>query len=205
MGRATARPPVETPSELNAPLFRSLAEQLGDGRRRVVLDLGPASTAMLSLLGRSPCRVGIADLVRGDEIDSLNAAETAEERVALAHALLPVHHPEHPVDIVLCWDLPNYLQPAAMAALMSVIAARANVRAIAHALVVYSERSMPKRPGHFVPIDGFRLVNRAVDPTEVPAPRHSSEALNRNMGGFIIDRVRLLANGMQEYLFCIPD
>ncbi len=204
MGRATARPPLETSSELNAPLFRLLADQLGDGSRRVVLDLGAASTSMLSMLGRSPCRVEIADLMRADEVARLNAAEP-EDMAFLAESLLPRHDPSYPVDIVLCWDLPNYLQPIALSALMKAIVTRSRPGAIAHALVVYSERSMPEQPARFVPVDGYRLANRSTSSSEIAAPRFTSEALNQHMGGFTIDRVRLLANGMQEYLFCLAE
>ena len=52
MGRATARAARDTPEALNAPLFRQLAERFDETQRHVVLDLGAASTPMLSLLGR---------------------------------------------------------------------------------------------------------------------------------------------------------
>jgi len=35
----------------------------------------------------------------------------------------------------------------------------------------------------------------------IAAPRYSPEDLGKSMGGFLIDRARLLSNGMQEFLF----
>jgi len=203
MGRATARAARDTPEALNAPLFRQLAERFDETQRHVVLDLGAASTPMLSLLGRSPSRVEIADLAAGAVIERLNAAAPGDELDALAESSLPGHDGSEPVDLVFCWDLPNYLAPRAASALMWAIAARARAGALAHALVVYAERGMPERPGRYVPGDDNRLVDRGVRAGEIAAPRYSPEAFGQLMHPFTVDRVRLLANGMQEYLLCL--
>lgn len=201
MGRATARPPVEKPVAIKAPLFQLVLEQFDDDQRHVVLDLGAVSTSMLSLLGRFRCRVEIADLESDGGIERLNIEASKEDLVALAESLLPMHLGDETIEVVFCWDLLNYLRPEATSALMSAIAARAGPDARAHALIVYSERSMPNRPGRFVPDDELKLVNRTVATAEIPAPRYSPEDLGRIMGGFAIEHARLLANGMQEFLF----
>ncbi|HEX7719579.1 MAG TPA: hypothetical protein VF389_07230, partial [Woeseiaceae bacterium] len=83
MGLATARAPIEPSAILNAPLFRQLVGQLDGAGRRIVLDLGAASTPMLALLGRSRCRVEIADLADEGGIDRLNSDAPPEVRAAL--------------------------------------------------------------------------------------------------------------------------
>ncbi|MEX2125700.1 MAG: hypothetical protein WD795_17565 [Woeseia sp.] len=201
MGRATARAPMDKPEALNAPLFRRLVEQLDAARRRIVLDLGAVSTPMLSLLAGCRCRVDIADLASDGGIERMNTEAPRDVLVAMAESLLPRQRADDAVDLVFCWDIPNYLKPEAMSALMSVIAARARPGALAHALIVYSERSMPDRPGRFVPAEDLRLVNRAAPAAEIKAPRYSPEDLGRIMGRFKIEHARLLANGMQEFLF----
>jgi hypothetical protein len=203
MGRATARAPMEKPEALKAPLFRLLAEQLDGAGRCHILDLGAASTPMLSLLGRSRCRVEIADLGSDDGIARINVeAATGEELAAIAESLLPAHHgDDDALDLVFCWDLPNYLKPKPLAALMNAIAARGRRGALVHALIVYSERTMPERPGRFVPTEDVMLVNRGAAAAEIPAPRYSPDDLRRIMGCYTIDRAMLLANGMQEFLF----
>lgn len=200
MGRATARAPMEKISALKVPLFESLLVDRKKSQRQVILDLGAASTAMLSLLGEYPCHVQIADLASDRDIEQLNATSKPKALASLAASLLPEHCTTEPVDLVLCWDLPNYLKPEAMNALMSAIQERARPGAVAHALVVYSERSMPDRPRRYVPMADGRLVNHATPNSEIDAPRYSPEALGQMMGNFEIDRARLLANGMQEFL-----
>jgi hypothetical protein len=193
---------MDKPSALKAPLFRLLVERLEAGGRHVILDLGGASTQTLSLLGRFRCRVDITDLASDGGIERLNAEEPGDALVAAAQSLLPKQRAKDDAfDLVLCWDLPNYLKPPAMSALMAAIAARARPDALAHALIVYSERSMPARPGRFVPDEELKLVNRVGPVGEIKAPRYSPEDLKRNMGRFVIDRAMLLANGMQEFLF----
>ena len=124
MGRATARAPIEKTEALKAPLFRSLVEQLDGAGRRHILDLGAASTPMLALLGRSRCRVEIADLASDGGIGRMDAELPPEELASLAESLLPVHGGgDEALDIVFCWDLPNYLKPKPLAALMNAIAA----------------------------------------------------------------------------------
>jgi hypothetical protein len=203
MGRATARAPMEKPDALNVPLFRALVDQLDATGRRSILDLGAASTPMLALLGRSRCRVEIADFASDGGVGRMNADDAPiDALVRLAESLLPEHRGDDAaLDVVFCWDLPNYLKPRPLSVLMNVIAARANPGAIVHALIVYSERSMPDRPGRFVPTEESKLVNRNRPGSEIAAPRYSPDDLRRIMGRFTIDRAMLLANGMQEFLF----
>ncbi len=192
---------MDQPSALKVPLFRQLLDQPDTLGRRVVLDLGAASTPMLSLLGQSRCHVTIADVGCGDGIGRLNEEEPADDLVTIARSLLPEHRAADAVDLVFCWDLLNYLKPEAVTALMIAVAERARPGALAHALIVYSERSMPDRPGRFVPDEDYMLIDRAVRGAMIEAPRYSPEFLGRIMAPFAIEHARLLANGMQEFLF----
>ena len=201
LGRARRQPPDAHLAALHAPLFQDLLGGLNETERHVVLDLGAASTEMLALLGQSRCRVEIADLAYFGGIDYLNAAEPGPALVEEAESFLPKRCPHDAIDLVLCWDLPNYLSLDALAALMRAIARRARPGALAHALIFYSERDMPQQAGRFVPTAEGDLIDRSVPGTAVAAPRYSPEHLGKNMGGFVIDRARLLSNGMQEFLF----
>ena len=202
MGRATVRAPMISPSALKAPLFKLLIDNLDESSRHVALDLGAVSTQMLSLLGGFRCCVEIADLVRNGGLEQLNADQERHERLAAAESLLPEHRVGDPVDLVYCWDLLNYLKPDAISALMATIGTRARPGGRAHALIVYFERTMPDRPGRWMPAEDGVLVNQAVpSPAMIEAPRYSPEFLGRIMGGVAIEHARLLANGMQEFVF----
>jgi hypothetical protein len=183
---------------VNAPLFRRLVESLSEEQRSVVLDLGSVRAETVALLTPFRCRLEIGDLAGG--LAALDEEPDRDLRREKAEALLPPARQE-PTDIVLCWDLLNYLQRPAIATLMECIAARMRPGAFAHALIVYSGTTMPARPSHFAPLADGRLIETVT--TEVPrkAPRYSPEDLGKCMRGFRAESAMLLKNGMQEFLF----
>jgi hypothetical protein len=186
------------PEALNAPLFHSLMRRLEDGGRWVVLDLGAARGNTIQTFGHFRCRLDIVDLADGLEA----VREETEPRVLrqrVESLLLP--RAGEATDIVLCWDLINYLSEPALTAVMECIAVRCKPGALAHGLVYYSMRQMPERPGSFVPLEDQKLANLAPPGPERPAPRYSPEDLARCMPRYTVERGRLLRNGMQEFLF----
>ncbi len=197
-----AKPGATTgPAPFHAPLFHELVAGLKKHERHVALDLGAASTEMLALLGRSRCRVEIVDLPYFGGVDLLNTTKAGSPLADAAESLLPVHDPDHALDLVFCWDLPNYLTLPALKALMAAIRHRARPGALAHALIFYSDHDMQAQPGRFVPTPDGYLHDRSAGSEVVAAPRYSPEDLRNCMGAFMMDRARLLANGMQEFLF----
>ena len=202
MRRARPRVLPDSPAALHAPLFQDLVVGLEATERHVVLDLGAASTAMLALLGRSRSHVEIADLAYFGGIDHLNGTEPGPAQADAAESLFPIRPPDEAIDLVFCWDLPNYLTLSALSALMNAIGRRARTGALAHVLISYAERDMKEYPCRFVPTaDGELIDHSATTSATIAAPRYSPEDLGKNMGRFVIDRARLLSNGMQEFLF----
>ncbi len=180
---------------LNAPLFRSVIERLHGGGRWVILDLGAAQSGTVSLFGQFRCRLEIADI--GPDIELLNSAENPAE---MAETLLPARR-EEPVDIVLCWDLLNYLTRPAITALMDGVARRSRPETLLHGLIVYSAQRMPVRPGRYLPTEDARLLSVGASLEQRDAPRYSPEDLALAMPLFTVERAMLLRNGMQEFLF----
>jgi hypothetical protein len=196
--RASSSGGAQPDDSLSAPLFHSLVDRLGDGGRFVLLDLASARPATVRLLSQFRCRYEVAELA--DAIDSLNAEQDPRRLRSLAEAALPGRRQES-TDIVLCWDLLNYLNRPALTAVMECIAARGRPGTLVHALVYYAARQMPERPSCFLPLDENRLE---IVPQNVPlraAPRYSPEDLATCMPRYTVDRARLLRNGMQEFLF----
>ncbi len=198
-----ASPAAQTgsPAPFHAPLLHELIGNPDAIDRLAILDLGAASTELLGLLGRCRCCVEIADVAYFGGLEQLNTTERGPALADVAESLLPKRFRDSPVDLVLCWDLPNYLTLQSLAALMQAIARRSRPGALAHALIYYAERDMPQYPGRFIPgLDG-ELVDRSTQSSAIAAPRYSPEELGNSMGRFVIDRARLLGNGMQEFLF----
>lgn len=197
----SARRPVPAASEplaVNAPLFRGLVDGLQDDRRAVILDLGPASPATVALLTPFRCRLDIADL--SDGLDQLNA-ETDRAGLDVRIAQLLPQPRQEPVDMVLCWDLLNYLHKPALTALMDALAGRGRTGMRVHFLVAYSDIRMPARPSRFAPLTDGRLVISPVTREQRDAPRYTPEDLGRCLRGYRVDGAMLLRNGMQEFVY----
>jgi len=193
-----AKLPAAEPAPVNAPLFRRLVESLSAERRSVVLDLGPVRSETVALLTPYRCRLDIADLADG--LASLAEEPDPALLRARAEALLPPPRPE-PIDIVLCWDLLNYLPRPAIAALMACVSARLRPGGFVHLLIVYSGTTMPARPSRFAPLPDGRLIETATTDARQVAPRYSPEDLGKCMRGLRSESASLLRNGMQEFLF----
>ena len=193
--------PQASAAAFHAPLFHETVAGLNATERHVVLDLGAASTATLALLGRSRCRVEIADLAHFGGLDKLNATQPGPSLAGVADELLPTRRPEDAIDLVLCWDLPNYLTLDALSTLMTAIGQRSRPGALAHALIFYAGRDMPEHPGRLVPTADGELSDYSDPSAVIAAPRYSPEDLGKSMGRFAHERARLLSNGMQEFLF----
>ena len=194
----TAKAPAVEPAPVSAPLFRRLVESLSAEQRCVVLDLGTVRSETVALLTPFRCRLEIADLADG--LEALDAEPDRDLRWKMAEALLPPARSE-PTDLVLCWDLLNYLQRPAITTLMECIAARLRPGALVHALIVYSGTTMPARPSQFAPLADGRLIELQTTDASRPAPRYSPDDLARCMRGFRSESAMLLRNGMQEFLF----
>ena len=197
LARAVGRDEVG-PEVFNAPLFGSIIDRVPEHQRWVVLDLGAACPQVISLFGGHHCRLDIADIASG--LAQLDACDDPDDRRDVAEALLPAPRDEC-TDVVLCWDLPNYLRRESLAALMSRIARRGRPGTLLHTLICYSYPRMPVQPGHYVPQADGGLVNLTACEEMRDAPRYSPEDLNHCLRDFTVERAMLLGNGMQEFLF----
>jgi hypothetical protein len=195
---AGAPPTPKHPDAFNAPLFHSIIERLDDAGRIVVLDLGAARTETIAVFSRYRCRLDIGDIADG--LEALNGEADARAMRSKVEALLPPRRRE-PTDLVLCWDLLNYVTRPALAMLMDCIAARGRRGMLVHCLMFYSAPQMPARPSCWVPVDETHILNVAPTTAQRKAPRYTPEDLGLCMPRYTAERARLLRNGMQEYLF----
>lgn len=186
------------PEGLKAPLFGGLMARVREGGRWVVLDLGASRSGNIELFSSLRCRLDIADLASA--LDLVNADVADGDPGYGIEAVLPPARGEA-VDLVLCWDLLNYLARPSLQALTARLAARARPGMRVHALIAYAEPKMPARPSVFSAYGPERLRHRVLDERRVDAPRYAPKQLLQLMPGFEVERALLLGNGMQEYVF----
>jgi len=196
-GQATARADSRDPGSVRAPLFQKLIARIESGGRWVVLDLGPPRSATIELLSSFRCRLEIADMTR--RLEQLDRDPATIDPARRVQSLLPRTGTDR-TDIVLCWDLFNYLQPPAIVALMNALGHRSNTRVLVHAMIYYSSPGMPARPTCWDPDGPGHLLMESHSGQERPAPRYAPKSLLKFMPGWKVEQAMLLGNGMQEYL-----
>ncbi|MFP4334583.1 MAG: hypothetical protein ACLFQC_03810 [Wenzhouxiangella sp.] len=189
---------VEHTPGLAAPLFAQAIGALDPEKRTVVLDLGNIQAGTVDLLSTCRCRLDIANLP--DFLPLLAACEESAQRHAALADMLAVHQPE-PVDLILCWNLLNYLQRDDIRHLIELLGPRLQPATRLHALMEYASPLMPATPGAWIPDAGARLHASQVDADQVDAPRYRPKELERLMPRLKPERSVLLGNGLQEHLF----
>lgn len=175
-----------------------------------VLDLGPAVGANISWFSTHfACSVEVADLYR-----SLPAAAGDDPAAALAGALATEGEA---VDVVLAWDLLNYLEREQIRALCETLAPRCKPGAPLFAMLV-TAREMPREPGTYLlqgeagrggdedddggggEREATSLLYRVDRSAGRPAPRYRPAEIDALSPGFEVDRNYLLRHGIQEYI-----
>lgn len=197
---------AEKSAPFKAPLLHRILDHGEDpGPRIVALDLGPPNQAVLDRIGANrPCRVEIADLAASGGIEILGNTDLLDEHgPSLVSSLLPPPGRD-PLELILCWDLPNYLSTAALKILFDALGHRAAPGCKLHMLIAYSKRDMASRPARYAPAEDGTLAQICIGGELSRAPRYSPEDLGRAVGHFAYERGVLLANGMQEFVYAWP-
>jgi hypothetical protein len=171
-----------------------LLTQLHPSRRIHLLDLGPAIGSNVAFwTERFLCTVEVADLY-----PSL-AASPDEDAAAAVAAALPLDEGMRPADVVLAWDLFNYLDRKRLRALGERLAARTRPGALLFAML-WTGKEIPREPGRFVIQEGGPLVYDIDTAHTRPGPRYRPAEIAAMTPGFSADRNFLLRHGVQEYL-----
>ena len=179
--------------------LRSLLPESEDATLRV-LDLGPARSANLEFFSRYGGRLTVADLYNG--LRAVRAATPSEDddRSAKAFAeLLPFDKPAR-FDLILAWDLLNYLTPQEqhwlMASLEPFCLAGTGILAF-----VSTQKEMPPGPSAYSIRDADTLIYEEREGRPRPCPRYLEGDLLKRMQGLTVENRCQLRNGMLEYVF----
>jgi hypothetical protein len=191
-----------TPSgiqETNCPVFASLMDIMGNERKWVILDLGPARAANLEVMSRLRCRLLLEDI---HELVSALRGDNAEDKAALANWFeqwTPGVSPGS-IDVVIAWDIFNYLNPDLCKAFIGLLAPLLKPGAYIY-LLVYSQKDMSAQPIPYKIISDDRLQYQSRSKATRPSPRFNQTELKKFLPEFRVVKSVLLRNGIQEYLF----
>jgi hypothetical protein len=170
-----------------------LLGQLHPDRRLHVLDLGPAIGSNVEFwTDRWLCSVEVADAYPA-------LAAAGDDAEAAARVALPHDPAARPADVILAWDLFNYLDRGRLRAVGARLAGRTRPGAILFAML-WTGKEIPLEPGRFTIRDGGDLVYGVDAAHTRPGPRYRPAEIAAMTAGFSTDRNYLLRHGVQEYL-----
>lgn len=184
--------------ETNSPVFASLIGQMGKEASRAILDLGPARAANLELLSAFRCKLFFEDaheLIGGLTGDT----EADEARLKGWLDQWTVGKGDETIDVVLAWDVFNYLEPSLWKIFLGHLSPLLRCGAYVY-LIVYSQREMPTLPMQFKAVAPDKMEFQASSGETRAAPRFNQTELMRRLPHFSVAKSVLLRNGLQEYL-----
>lgn len=194
---ATAEPAAEIHRSPGlAALFEAIRRK-GPGLR--ILDLGPAVGSNVDFLSQLGCKLYIEDLFASRSAASSMIGE-GEILGADFFEQLFTQPEETDLDVVLIWDLLNYLKRRELPLLGEQLRRRVKPGGLLFALAS-NQKQIPAQPIRFRIHSEDQLGYERRSTTERPGPRHTPADVQVSMKGFRVDRSYLLRHGMQEFLF----
>ena len=175
--------------------FRQLLAELSGGEKKRVLDLGRAIGGNVSFFSQFSCKLFIADIHQ-------SLPNLADGKAPLAEALAEVLPGEEaaPVDLILAWDLFNYLELPQIEVLTEALAPISGKKTLLFSMIS-TLKEIPHKPLDYEVRDSQTLAYSADLRLKIPCPRYKEPILERTMPSFSVETSFLLRNGIQEYLF----
>lgn len=187
-------------AEAELPVHRSLAlaallAEMRRGRKPQVLDLGSAVGSNVEYLSRFECKLYIEDLYSA--LSSKSGDGDADQRFFAEFLPLPEGTR---IDVVLAWDLFNYLKRKELGKLIEHLAPFCRPGALLFTLIS-TQKEIPAQPIRFKIVDEDKLLYEVRTSSTRPSPRYAPAEVRDLLRGFRVDRSFLLRHGIQEYLF----
>ncbi|MCK4950407.1 MAG: hypothetical protein KAS48_01210 [Gammaproteobacteria bacterium] len=186
--------------ETNCPIFKLLNSEILEETKYHILDIGIPNGANIQFFSRYYCRLTIEG---GQEKLAAMRKEPDLEKDEIHQrivTLFPYSKESHGhFDLILCWDVLNYLKPAVFNAFMQHISQFARCGTYLHAFIS-PKQTMSATPRDYQILDDGRMRYTPSGQT-IPSPSYHQTDLRELMPQFTIKRSVLLKNGMQEYLF----
>ena len=191
-------------SATESPVYRSLAlgallQQLEAGRLNRILDFGPALQGNLKFWSPYASRICYEDFYRTWEDLGFPKPADGSFDASTLRDLFSFDRDDR-FDIILTWDIFNYLEPDQTQAIAGFLSRYCPAGALLFALFSFSP-SIPAHPNRFRILGPEQVLYEKVGSSSRPSPKHQPRDVARMMPGFQVLNSFLLRHGVREYLF----
>jgi len=189
----------ESTYRIRSPLLFGILQAIDPDTRISVLDLNQANSSLVDYFSHFRCKL----LLPGSQ-HALQALEIEEEddenslRFKTEQCLVLPQDAGF-VDLVLLWDLPNYLDKRLLQSVMAALTQYTDRNTILHTYV-HTHQTMPGTPANFHFTAEHQIQVDMTAAWTVTSPAYHQALLNKVLFPFQVDRGMLLANGLQEYI-----
>jgi len=192
----------ETSYHLRSPLLFGVLQSLDPDKRLNVLDLSPANPSLIEHFSNYHCKLflpGCRDALLEQEIDE---EDDDASLLRKTQRVLTLPEISASFDLILLWDLPNYLDKRLLQALMTLLSGYADKSSVLHSYI-HTRQTMPNTPAGFRFSPEQNVIVEISAPWTAACPAYHQALLNKLMSPFKVNRGMLLSNGLQEYLLHI--
>jgi hypothetical protein len=161
-----------------------------------VLDLGSVVGSNVEFLSQYGCKLYIEDLYAALSSTPRGEGEMVGPDFFAEFLSLP---DDTEFDVVLAWDIFNYLQRKELALFGEQMRRYCRPGALLFAQISILKQ-IPAQPYRYKIKDEENLVYERRTPSERPCPRFAPAEVTGLLKGFRVDRSFLLKHGIQEYL-----
>ncbi len=201
MTPSAPREAQDSPAVYRSLGLNALLEPMRRDRSYSILDLGPALGENVRFWSQFSCRLQIHDFYRGYRDRKAAGAPGPEEESpeAAFSALLPFGD-ETVFDVILVWDLFDYLELRELKALVQRLGrwCRPGSRLFA---LISNLPDISASPTAFRIINREQMIHELPTQARRPCPRHQPRDIARLMAQFKVASSFLLRHGIQEYVF----
>lgn len=176
----------------------ALCQRLRHDRKYHILDLGPALGANVEFFSQFRCKLYIEDFYLS--LAEVRAAETETASPEQLYQKLLPYTEDLRFDVILCWDLFNYLPRRELQALLKHLAQQCQRGTLLFSLVA-THRQIPAQPTLFKILDNENLIYETDSSDLRPSIEYKPRDLKLLMQGFQTANTFQLRSGMQEFLF----
>jgi hypothetical protein len=173
--------------------LESIAELLNNTPGAQILDLGSMCNANLQFFTQFKCKY-----YAGNMLDSVSPTKNFDAE-SLQYFLDNLPH-DHQYELVLGWDLFNYLSDTDLSLLLDFLNKRCHHNALIH-FFLRNQANMPKIPCQFAinSSTSFQITQRSSE--SISCPRPSLSKIKQHLTDFNSVRSSLLNNGLQENIW----
>jgi|GEM_PF-2436148 len=185
---------------MRSPILSDLLNSLSSEEYLEVLDIIPANQGVIDAFSGLNCKLHLPGCLAGlSEITTQKYDTPTKLHRAFTRLFGFYKRQRASLNVILLWDLPNYLEKPVMSALINYLSEHLHDSARLH-FYIHTKHLIPASPGRYTIEPGGEVFSQNSDDKMVESPLYFQEALQTLMQPFMVKRSMLLSGGLQEYV-----